>query len=302
MKAKKTYLVLPILTLLGAAGSFLLRKGQIAHAFEPTGLLTAGSGYTYALAAVWVVMALAAVGLSWKAGKGLTNSIRAGLLPGGYTPYFHQNFPMACVTALGGALVACGGGLAMARWARRVLWEKLDLIWGGAMLVTGLCLIYGAFRRNWGEKGPGTFAWELLPGGVGMCLWLIRIYQCHTANPCVWEYMPALLGAIAGAVGCLAVASFSFEKPRPRLAVACGTLGTALLSGYCADLLYFTADPFRAAEGLTAAYLLAAAGFALYLWSMLATLCYRLRTPAEIVLPEPESEPESERENHQDTL
>lgn len=314
MKASKGFLVLPILTLLAAAGSFLLRKGQIVHAFEPTGLLTAGSGYTYALAAVWLAMAMAAAVLSLKSGRRVKLSIKAGLMDEGYTPYFHQSFPAACVTALGGAGMALGGALAVSRWVHMALSSKLDLCWGAVMLLAGLSVVYGAFRLDWGETGAGLFAWELLMPVAAGCLWLFAIYQQHTANPCVWEYAPLLLGVVCATAAALGAAAFSYEKVRPMLTLMSASLGVVLLAAALADCLYFTADPFRAAEGMTLPYELALGGVMIWLMSRMTTLSYRLLCPKRVETDPDEGEngpdvgangPDADRnetENHQDTL
>lgn len=305
MKTKKTYLVLPILTVVLAAASFLLRRGQVLTAFEETGLLVPGSGYTYALAAVWALAAVSAAGLSWWMGKGLTNSIKAGLMPEGYTPYFTQGVLPALAVTLAGGLMLCAGALTLGKYFGHALVGKMNLVWGVAMALAGVCVCLVGWcnldKTRLSKAEPNRtrgnlFAGELLAPGAAGCVWMIWIYQNHTANPCVWEYAPQLLGVICAAVGCLTIASFSFEKVRPVLAPAACSMGVVLLAANLADCLYFTFDPFRPSEVLTAPLMLATAGTMLYLFLQSATLTFRLVEPAET------AEDEKPDENHQDTL
>lgn len=298
-------MVLPILTTVFAGAGFWLRKAQIQTAFEDTGLLQSGSGYTYALVALWLAAAAVCLGLGWLSGKGLAGSAKRGLMPEGYTPYFHLNTAAAGVSALGGALMALGGGLALSRSWRLLVTDKLAMIWGAVMLLVGLAAVYGAFHTSWDGTKRGLFAWELLAGCFGCCVWLVRIYQEHTANPCVMEYAPIFLGVICAGVGWLGMASFSFEKVRPILTLfACG-MGVVLLGGTLADQLYYLTDPYRAAEAMTLPDELVVAGTMLHLFVQLCALSYHLENPKEIPTETPVKSAENgetETENHQDLL
>lgn len=319
MKTKKTFLILPIWTLILAAAVFFLRRGQVLTAFEETGLLTPGSGYTYALVAVAAVAVASAVGLSWRMGKGLTNSVKAGLMPEGYTPYFTQSWPFAMLVAVSGGGMMAAGLLTLMRYRAMAITGGIYLLFGGGMLLAGLAVVFLAWRnldktrvsgqaRGKNSARANQFAWELLLPGFALMVWLIQAYQQHTANPCVWEYAPLLLGLMCGGAACLGMAGFSFEKVRPILALTASSLCVVLLAGAMADLVYYDQNPFDSLRWvLKDGYGFALGGVMLFCWTQMTTLSYRLQNPAETADDREEAETmdnsgEAETENHIDTL
>lgn len=267
----------------GAAG---LRWWQRAAAFEPdTGLLTPGAAPTWCLLALLLAAAVVFALLGRWVAKGAQwrSYLASFALP-------HRVMLVAYLLA-GGLLV--GAGLVGIREHQMYLNDQLSrYIFSIALLPTGLDLALVGWLNAQGQEAQGRFAWPLLVPGWSGCVWLIAAYQAHTAQPNTWAYAPYFLGAVCGVTACYAIASFSFERPRPAWCLWLCGMGLALLSTTVADAL-MTDDRYL---------LLVCLGFMLYLAAQAKCLLYRSERPAELEpweAPAEDEEVETEVTDHE---
>lgn len=259
----KKYLPIPILTAVLGGVSFILRRWQLATAFEPeTGLLIPGAPATYLLVAVTILGAAAYLLLCRGCGK--------ESYPDSYAHCFHapNPVPLAMCVLAGGLLVAAGilGIWEVARGATEQ-WSRAVL--GAGTILTGIALEEIGRRNFAGKPEKGRLALVLLVPGYCACGWLVVAYQGHTVNPNVMEYMFLMLGIVAAILGCYFLAAFSFEGPKPRLAVWSCAMAVQLL---CTSL----------ADGGDAMNSCIAGAFALYLFTQMTVLLYRGSVPSDL--------------------
>lgn len=260
----------------GIAG-LLLRRWQLATAFEAdTGLLLPGQPASIVLVAVCVLAAAAALGLS-------AALFRGEAAPKGYLANLAAPHPaVGALTVLAGALLLAGGLLGVRDYALGINESVIRLIQGIALIPCGVCAGLIALLGQQREEGKGRFHGALpVPAYCG-CVWLVAVYQGHTANPNIMEYAFLLLGIVCAIFACYAAASFSFEKPRPMLCGAMSALGVTLLMVAAGDRPW----------GMD---LMCVVGFAAYLLAQLICLVScRIRPPRLEVWTPPAEEPETQ--------
>ncbi len=267
-------------------GAAALRYWQRAAAFEPdTGLLTPGAAPTWCLAALFAAAAVAFALLGRWVAKGARwrSYLASFALP-------HRAM-LAVYLLAGGALV--GAGLLGIRERQMYLNDQLSrYIFSIALLPTGLDLALVGWLNAQRQEAQGRFAWPLLAPGWSGCVWLIAAYQAHTAQPNTWAYAPYFLGAVCAVTACYAMASFSFERPRPAWCLWLCAMGLTLLATTVVDA-WVTGDRYL---------LLVCLGFMLYLAAQAKCLLYRGGRPAELEpweAPAEEEDVETEVTDHE---
>lgn len=264
----------------GAAG---LRYWQRVAAFEPDGLLTPGAPATWCLLALFAAGAVAFALL----GRRLTH----GVAWRGYLSAFSLPHPLWLLVYLlaGGLLV--GAGVLGIQQHRLGLDDQLSRYVLSILLVpTGPAVALVGWLNTQRQESQGRFAWPLLVPGWCGCVWLIAAYQAHTAQPNAWAYAPYFLGGVCAVAACYAMASFSFERPRPAgllwlCAMSLVLLGTAVVDGWLERDYYV---------------LLVCLGFMVYVATQMKCLLYRAQTPAQLELWEPPQAEETEEEERED--
>lgn len=275
-------LVLILLVPVFAAGGFFLRRWQVDTAFEPvSGLLIPGRPATYALVALAAVAALTALGLAWQLFRGET--------PKGYLANLSApNMGVGILTLVAGAVLFAGGLLGIRDFALGMDERVMRLMLGILLAVSGVCVGLVGLLGQQRQEAKGRFFGALPVPAFCACVWVLAAYQGHTANPNVMEYVFLLLGILCVIFACYAMASFSFEKPRPILCAFFSAMGVILLMISAADRPW----------GMDA---MAVWGFAIYLFVQLTCLLScRMRPPElEEWTPPPKEEevPEEPLEN-----
>ena len=265
-----------------------LRYWQRATAFEPdTGLLTPGAAPTWCLLALFAASAVAFALLGRWVAKGVEwrSYLASFALP--------HRVMLAVYLLAGGLLV--GAGLMGIREHQMYWNEQLSrYVLSIALLPTGLDLALVGWLNAQRQEAQGRFAWPLLVPGWCGCVWLIAAYQAHTAQPNAWAYAPYFLGAVCAVTACYAIASFSFERPRPAWCLWLCAAALVLLATAVVDAL-MGADRYC---------LLLCLGFMLYLAAQMKCLLCRAEVKADLELwealsAEEEEEVESEERDHE---
>lgn len=96
-----------------------------------------------------------------------------------------------------------------------------------------------------GRRGKGGFS-AALPGVAG-CVWLMESFRAHAANPVLWDYAPQLIAIVAGMAFYMDFAGMSAGSPRPRrllwLAGMSAILSAASLVSTLAELSLLAGGP-----------------------------------------------------------
>ena len=222
----------PWLVSAGAASllAALLRRWQLASAFEPSGLATPGAQSSVILLCVlvmsgaWFILLAQYQPLSkrpWAAGQG----VRWDLV------CVHVGYPLykifagpASFLALACVPVLLPVGLEQWKlYQERVAAElqppsnngMLTIATGVGALLSALGLLHmGRDGLRPGKRGRGGFS-AALPGVAG-CVWMMESFRAHAANPVQWDYAPQLLAIVCGMMLYLAFAGMSAGASRPR--------------------------------------------------------------------------------------
>lgn len=245
----------------GAAG-FLVRRWQLATAFEPeTGLPIPGAPSGWLLLALTLLTG--GVLLAFSAGL-------RGSCPGGYARAFSAegNAPYAGAVIAAALLAGVSGVLqllelpvviaqltltetgsrALMAAVPRVLLALLSLVASGCLMRTA--------KHNYRAEGRGTRAVWLLGPPFCCCLWLVAVYQVRAADPVLADYAYQIFAIIAALLALYSMAGFSFEKPKPARTVFFSLAGAYLSIIALADSLSLS---FRLLYAFAAVYLLASA-------------------------------------------
>lgn len=211
-------IVLPAATVAVGAAGFLLRRWELATAFEPdTGLHIPGSPATWALIALSAALAAALVLLC------------RGKYPdfaGGYDQAFQAKGNTLYATAMilsAFLLLAAAGGMVLS-FLRRENTVVTRLILA-ALCVASFACVVATTRNNFRGEGKGKYNFTLLMPAYTGCVWLIAAYQVRAGDPVQLDYIYELFAIIAVLLGLYFNAGFSFERGKPFRAVLFSLLG-----------------------------------------------------------------------------
>lgn len=279
MKRTPLALVFILLVPVFATTGFFLRRWQVNTAFEPVSGLPIPASATYVLMALLAVAALTVLGLAWQLFRGET--------PKGYLANLAApNLGVGILTLVAGAVLFAGGLLGIRDFVLGMDERIIRLVLGVCLASSGVCVGLVGLLGQQRQEAKGRFCGALLLPAFCACAWVLATYQGHIANPNMMEYVFLVLGILCVILACYAMASFSFEKPRPILCAFFSAMGVILLMVSAADRPW----------GMDA---MAIWGFAVYLFvQLICLLSCRMRPPKlEEWTPPPEEEAPEEPEN-----
>ena len=274
-------IVLPAATVAVGAAGFLLRRWELATAFEPdTGLHIPGSPATWALIALSAALAAALVLLC------------RGKYPdfaGGYDQAFQAKGNTLYATAMilsAFLLLAAAGGMVLS-FLRRENTVVTRLILA-ALCVASFACVVATTRNNFRGEGKGKYNFTLLMPAYTGCVWLIAAYQVRAGDPVQLDYIYELFAIIAVLLGLYFNAGFSFERGKPFRAVLFSLLG-----------VYFSLVTL--ADGHDPATTLLYGFAVLYLLSSTAVLLHNAARRPGAPMDPPEAEKAAEEEETEET-
>ena len=216
-------IVLPCVAAGAGAAGFLLRRWELATAFEPdTGLVTPGMPATYALLALSAALAIVLIILC----RGKHNS-----LPGGYDQAFDAKGSTPYITAaVASAFLLLGASLLLFAGLPGDYREAVATVLSGQSgspmftvmprallallaLISFFCLLSTA-KNNYRGECRGRYSFTILIPAYTCCLWLIAAYQQRAADPVILDYFYELIAIIASLLGLYFTAGFSFERAK----------------------------------------------------------------------------------------
>ena len=217
-------IVLPSLAVGGGIVGLLLRRWELATAFEAdTGLVTPNMPSTWALI-IWSALLAAAFILLCR-GKHRS-------FAGGYDAAFAAKGNTVYVTAmvLGGFLLLASAVLNYmgipAAYAEAVaaaragnaqgtpLFNVLPRAILGALAAVSFFCVLSTGRNNYRGEGKGKFSFPLLAPAYMGCIWLIAAYQVRAGDPVRQDYIYELFAIISSLLGLYFMAGFSFERAK----------------------------------------------------------------------------------------
>lgn len=281
-------IILPGVAVAGGLAGFLIRRWELATAFEPdTGLAIPHMPATYALLILCAGMALVLALLC----RG-----KHSAFPGGYDQAFAAKGNTLYITAMVlSAFLLLGAAVFQVLELPRAYQEavaSLTLSQGRgnpllsvlprallALLCAASCFcVLSTGKNNYRGEGKGKYNFTLLLPAYTCCLWLVAAYQQRASDPVILDYLYELFAIIAALLGLYFTAGFSFERPKVFRASFFSLLG-----------VYFSFVTLADQHG-TAALLLY--GFViLNLLCSTAVLCYnagRPDAPRPVEAPTPE--------------
>lgn len=220
-----------ILTLLGGAAGFALRKWQLAAGFEPdTRLPIPGAPSAMVLVVLSVIVAAGVIALSWSS-KGSSpvevafspardNSLYlTAVILAGFLLLVSTGFEVFSFSAAYGT-VGAEDGNRVSRIASMVL-PPLRILF----CVAGFpCTILWARKLYRGEDAREQL--PLLELCLLFCLWLITDYQARAADPVVMDYVYEVFSIVCSLLALYYIAGYSFQAGKPRRTIFFCLLGT----------------------------------------------------------------------------
>jgi len=232
--------VLPALSVVGGVAGFLLRRWQLASAYQPeTGLFAHGAPATCALLGLFALLALAFLALVWKKTEGGDD-----FLPAFGSPDAGQ---MAVLAAAGLLLLAAGALGVKEGLSGFQLWRAAPELYrlsnpAARLLAALLCLPAGIGTLLMGRM---AYRWELNTAGCFLApfpalaglVWLFADHLEYGIEPVLMKYGIGLFAALLLTLAHYYVAGFLFGQPRRRRALFCALMGVVLGVTSLADTL-----------------------------------------------------------------
>lgn len=208
-------LLLPGLSLVLGGVGHVLRRRELATAFEPTGLPIPGAPMSVAL----IGLSLAALAvfflLAWR--------LWGGKPPLAYRQAFAFTSPAALTAiVISAMLLLCGGGLGVYSYVNHETNRIAHLMVAVMAIVSGICVMTLG-KRDYRNIGNGTYSGLLLVPAFSGCLWLVSVYQVRAGDPIILDYVYQILAIISLVLALYFKASYSFEKGQavPALWTCC---------------------------------------------------------------------------------
>ena len=202
--------ILPVLlTLAAGQGGWLLRRWELASAFDADGLPIPGAPASVCLILLSVCLALV-LAVACLRPQPLQKDLGPGICAGKNWAYL-----VFCALAAAHLLIAGLRGL------------KDELLWGAPrilhLLLWALCIlsffcVLSAALTGFRGKSRKYNAMLLAPAYT-FCVWLVVVYQQQSAEPVVLVYVYELLAIICALIAFYFAAGLSFGNPRPRFYV-----------------------------------------------------------------------------------
>ena len=217
-------IVLPSLAVGGGIVGLLLRRWELATAFEAdTGLVTPNMPSTWALIIWSALLAAAFILLCRGKHRSFAGGYDAAFAAKGNTVYITA-MVLAAFLLLASAVLnymgipaAYAEAVAAARAGNAQgtpLFNVLPRAILGALAAVSFFCVLSTGRNNYRGEGKGKFSFPLLAPAYMGCIWLIAAYQVRAGDPVRQDYIYELFAIIASLLGLYFTAGFSFERAK----------------------------------------------------------------------------------------
>ena len=217
-------IVLPSLAVGGGIVGLLLRRWELATAFEAdTGLVTPNMPSTWALIIWSALLAAAFILLCRGKHRSFAGGYDAAFAAKGNTVYITA-MVLAAFLLLASAVLnymgipaAYAEAVAAARAGNAQgtpLFNVLPRAILGALAAVSFFCVLSTGRNNYRGEGKGKFSFSLLAPAYMGCIWLIAAYQVRAGDPVRQDYIYELFAIISSLLGLYFMAGFSFERAK----------------------------------------------------------------------------------------
>ena len=202
--------ILPaLLTLAGGGGGWLLRRWELASAFDADALPISGAPASVCLILLSVCLALVLTVVCLRP-QPVQKDLGPGICAGKNWAYL-----VFCALAAAHLLIAGLRGL-----KDELLWGApriLHLLLWALCIISFFCVLSAALTGFRGKRRKYNAL--LLAPAYTFCVWLVVVYQQRSAEPVVLVYVYELLAIICALIAFYFAAGLSFGNPRPRFYV-----------------------------------------------------------------------------------
>ena len=217
-------IVLPSLAVGGGIVGLLLRRWELATAFEAdTGLVTPNMPSTWALIIWSALLAAAFILLCRGKHRSFAGGYDAAFAAKGNTVYITA-MVLAAFLLLASAVLnymgipaAYAEAVAAARAGNAQgtpLFNVLPRAILGALAAVSFFCVLSTGRNNYRGEGKGKFSFPLLAPAYMGCIWFIAAYQVRAGDPVRQDYIYELFAIISSLLGLYFMAGFSFERAK----------------------------------------------------------------------------------------
>ncbi len=217
-------IVLPSLAVGGGIVGLLLRRWELATAFEAdTGLVTPNMPSTWALIIWSALLAAAFILLCRGKHRSFAGGYDAAFSAKGNTVYITAMVLAAFLLLASAVLNYMGIPAAYAEAVAAVqagnaqttpLFAVLPRAILGALAAVAFFCVLSTGRNNYRGEGKGKFSFPLLAPAYMGCIWLIAAYQVRAGDPVRQDYIYELFAIISSLLGLYFMAGFSFERAK----------------------------------------------------------------------------------------
>lgn len=217
-------IVLPSLAVGGGIVGLLLRRWELATAFEAdTGLVTPNMPSTWALIIWSALLAAAFILLCRGKHRSFAGGYDAAFAAKGNTVYITAMVLAAFLLLASAVLNYMGIPAAYAEAVAAVragnaqttpLFAVLPRAILGALAAVSFFCVLSTGRNNYRGEGKGKFSFSLLAPAYMGCIWLIAAYQVRAGDPVRQDYIYELFAIISSLLGLYFMAGFSFERAK----------------------------------------------------------------------------------------
>ena len=217
-------IVLPSLAVGGGIVGLLLRRWELATAFEAdTGLVTPNMPSTWALIIWSALLAAAFILLCRGKHRSFAGGYDAAFAAKGNTVYVTAMVLAAFLLLASAVLNYMGIPAAYAEAVAAVragnaqttpLFNVLPRAILGALAAVSFFCVLSTGRNNYRGEGKGKFSFPLLAPAYMGCIWLIAAYQVRAGDPVRQDYIYELFAIISSLLGLYFMAGFSFERAK----------------------------------------------------------------------------------------
>ena len=226
------HVALPALATAGGAAAFVLRRWQLASAYdEETQLFRSGAPATFALAGLLILLALIfLLSVRGKKGEGPRDFLPAFRCP---SPAFMAGMAASAFLFFGaGALTLMEGTSRLSQW--RVDPSSVPLTYPAALLLCAfLCFPAGigtlmAGRACYRNSCPPSCSLMVLFPPMAALVWLFASHLLHGTDPALLRYGFTLAAVAAMLLALYYAAAFFHGRPHPGRAAFFALMGVTL--------------------------------------------------------------------------
>jgi hypothetical protein len=223
---RKYAVAAPLLAAASGIFGFLLRRSQLARAFEPdTGLPVTGAPSTVALLCYAVVILAAAAALGLYIGR------RYAAKPSYAKAFAPTNGAYLIIAGAVAAAFIVSGCLSVFKTGTE---SKVDLAVAILTAVSGVAIFGLAYEQFRGRDFRLALVYSVIPE-LFFTFWLLLLYRANQTNPVRYNYVFQCLAVAAAAIGFYVTTGFVYGRPAPGKLAASHVAAVFFLAVGAAD-------------------------------------------------------------------